>query len=159
GPDTPPSTGNGPGGRPVDPDATGGFYQPVIVFATDGSSSPTLAQVRVSCGLAGVTPEVAEDYARAYRRNRDPGSAARSILRGDVYVHVPPIGSGPPPTVAPGEVVTLLVSWAACPETSACGDGICSADETLASCASDCASPVACGAETYVVYDQASQTL
>ena len=54
GPNPPVSEDGLSAGRPADPDATGGFYQPLLVFDGD---QPTYAPVRTRCGLANVTQE------------------------------------------------------------------------------------------------------
>jgi hypothetical protein len=41
-------------GRPVDPDSTGGYYQPVRLVAGDQIAQ---AFIRINCGTAGATPE------------------------------------------------------------------------------------------------------
>jgi len=60
GPDVPPAQPGMPPGRPVDPDATGGFYQPVRLILPDPSDAQFpnvlgLGESRVGCGLAGAT--------------------------------------------------------------------------------------------------------
>lgn len=114
GPNPPPSEDGTTTGRPVDPDATGGFYQPAVVFDGD---VPTLAPVRVRCGLANVTQETYVAWNSGYISNVAP---------------VPTLAG--PSTVTPGEEVTLTASWPDCDE--ACE-----------------------GAETYVVWDEATDTL
>ena len=64
GPDAPPD-----GSRPRDPDATGGYYQPVR-FA--GSAGVALGQVRLRCNLASAPPQAAEAYRAQYVPNRNP---------------------------------------------------------------------------------------
>ncbi|NUP07300.1 MAG: hypothetical protein HOW73_14695 [Polyangiaceae bacterium] len=68
GPDRPPPVEGQPAGRPVDPDSTGGYYQPLRI-----SSTPvTIAATRIACGLAGARPEVMTEFAKRYRRNENP---------------------------------------------------------------------------------------
>ena len=71
GPQTPPSLPEQPPGRPRDPDETGGYYQPVRV-QVPALGLVALAAVRIVCGLALTTPEVAAEYRTQYRRNRNP---------------------------------------------------------------------------------------
>jgi hypothetical protein len=52
GPNPPPPEDGQPAGRPTDPDVTGGFHQPAVIFGPD---DPTLAAARVRCGLANVS--------------------------------------------------------------------------------------------------------
>ncbi len=59
-----------------------------------------------------------------------------------------------------GETVTLHATWAACPTTPICGDGICGIDETATSCPADCTNPLGCtGSEQYLVLDPTTMTL
>ncbi len=54
GPDVPPAqTGESPG-RPVDPDSTGGYYQPVRLVAGDQIA---VGLVRITCDVPGATPD------------------------------------------------------------------------------------------------------
>jgi hypothetical protein len=125
GPNPPPPREGQLAGRPADPDITGGFYQPVLVFPTD-EGDPTLVSIRVRCGLANVTQETYIAWNLAYRSNENPSVAT---LRFGT-TEVPPDGTGVPPVVAPGETVALTVEWPACADDAPCA-----------------------GAEEYVVYD------
>lgn len=134
GPNPPPPTDGESGGRPTDPDVTGGFYQPALAF--DGDTA-TLVQARVRCGLANVSQDDYILWNSRYHNNYNPE-----------------VGLVVPASVGAGEVVSLTASWPDCPEVGVCGDGICSGDEDLELCAEDCEDPVGCGgAETYVVFD------
>lgn len=62
GPD-PPLTGAG--GRPADPDATGGYYQP-------GLAADAVFSVRLRCNLAGATQAQVSDFEARYPRNTNP---------------------------------------------------------------------------------------
>lgn len=104
GPNPPPPQDDQPAGRPADPDATGGYYQPALAFDGD---QPTLAPVRVRCGLANVTQETYVAWNSGYISNVAPSPTL------DL-----------PASVAAGETVTLGVSW---PE---CGSGACEGAET-----------------------------
>lgn len=64
GPD-PPATGE----RPRDPDATGGYYQPVRV---DVGALTAIGAVRVDCGLADAPPDVVAEFADTYVVNTHP---------------------------------------------------------------------------------------
>jgi hypothetical protein len=57
--------------RPRDPDATGGYYQPLRVVVP-GLPQPTLSAVRIQCGLSTAPPEIAADFRRRYRANQAP---------------------------------------------------------------------------------------
>lgn len=62
GPDPPIGT---TGGRPVDPDGTGGYYQP-------GLAADAVFSVRLRCNLAGATQEQTSDFEARYRTNANP---------------------------------------------------------------------------------------
>jgi len=64
GPDVPPG-----GFRPRDPDATGGYYQPMrATFA----GAPTFALERLACNLANAPSDIATDFGMRYKRNANP---------------------------------------------------------------------------------------
>jgi len=65
GPDVPPG-----GFRPRDPDATGGFYQPVR--ATTAEAGVAFGFTRITCNLAGAPGDVAHDYQTMYVANANP---------------------------------------------------------------------------------------
>lgn len=71
GPQAPPVGIDDPPTRPRDADATGGYYQPLRIV-TAAVARPTVAAVRIDCGLATAPPEIAADFRRRYRRNRPP---------------------------------------------------------------------------------------
>lgn len=145
GPNPPPPDESGVAGRPVDPDVTGGYYQPVVGF---GGESVTLAAPRLRCGLANVSQEVYVAWNLAYHDNQNPDVLE---LRLDGQ---PLSADGEPPVVTAGQAVALTLAWPECPIEATCGDGVCSAGEDLEVCAEDCAEPVGCGgAETYVRHD------
>ncbi len=58
------------GQRLRDPDATGGYYQPLRLDL--GASEPTFALVRISCDLANASAASATAFARAYVPNQNP---------------------------------------------------------------------------------------
>jgi hypothetical protein len=148
GPNPPPADEGGVAGRPVDPDVSGGFYQPIVGF-DDGV--PTLAAARVRCGLADVSQEDYVSWNLAYHDNENPDVAAFTV---DGVA----IEDGAP--VGPGAAVGLAVSWPECPVTGECGDGVCSGDETSESCAEDCEAASGCGgAETYALWDTEAKSL
>lgn len=161
GPNPPAAQPGEPNGRPVDPDATGGYYQPVLVFRTDDPTlDPTVSAVRVLCGLASAPTDAVTEFNTRYRRNENPTFDAVELLEGGVTVAVPEDGAGVPPRVMAGSSVSFTVRWPACPTTDVCGDGICSIDETRTSCVADCTTPVGCGgSERYLVYDSAVREL
>jgi hypothetical protein len=104
GPNPPPAEDGETGGRPTDPDVTGGYYQPAVTF--DGGVA-TLAPVRVRCGLANVTQDTYVAWNQSYTSNV-----------------APTVTLDAPASAAPGEEITLTASW---PE---CGEGACDGAET-----------------------------
>lgn len=64
-----PDTARG-GHRPHDPDATGGYYQPLRVVL--GDSAPSFYLSRILCNLASAPSEQAVQFAQAYLPNSNP---------------------------------------------------------------------------------------
>jgi hypothetical protein len=159
GPDRPDVT-NGEAGRPVDPDPTGGFYQPARLLVRDGVATTSIGATRIACGIGGASADVAADFATRYRMNRAPAIDTLTLAHGDGTMEtiLPEEAAGA--TVTRGEQVTLRAAWASCPTTPVCGDGICGIDETQASCPADCTTPMGCtGSEQYLVFDPVARTL
>lgn len=151
GPEPPPASAGEPSGRPVDPDPSGGYYQPVVLAGDDASA---LYQLRIACGLAGATQQQAAEFRRRYRPNVAPAvvefgrAGGRSLAQGEPLV------------VGAGEAVALRVRWETCPEEPVCGDGWCTLDEDDAACAGDCAGGRGCGgAEAYLSFDPGALAL
>lgn len=143
GPDPPPTAAGQAAGRPVDPDGSGGYYQPVLVDAPDDALA--LFQLRVRCGAAGATQAEAAELRRRYRVNTNPEI---------VGVEVAEQGVDDALLVAAGEEVVLVIRWPDCPAEPRCGDGLCTLDEDIDACAVDCTDPRGCGgAETYLRFD------
>jgi hypothetical protein len=146
GPNPPPPIDDEPPGRPVDPDITGGFYQPATAALDD---QLVLVSLRLRCGIANVAQETFIAWNQGYRSNENPASPMLTVNRDGQQRPLEPLE-----VVAPGEELTLGASWPDCPTTGVCGDGICSHDETSADCPDDCSTPRGCaGPETYLVYD------
>lgn len=148
GPEVPAPKPGEPFGRPTDPDPTGGYYLPIrVILATDKGDEAIVGTTRLSCGVAGASSGEATEFRQHYHVNANPIIGALKV-------------NGSPATgdvnVAAGSAVQLEVDWPACPDTDACGDGVCGPDETETSCAADCASDVikGCGgAERYFNYN------
>lgn len=92
GPERPEPKPGEPSGRPSDPDATGGYYQP---FRIDAGSSVTFGELRIRCGLAGATQEQSVDFALRNKPNANPKI----------------VGLDAPSTAARGSVIDLRVAW------------------------------------------------
>jgi hypothetical protein len=158
GPDLPPAVNGQPSGRPADPDPSGGYYQPVRLRVEDGGESTTIGAARIACGVGDASQAVSSQYAQQYRLNEDPAIASLTLAGAVVPPDAP--GAAPGATVSPGATVTLTATWAACPTTPVCGDGICGVDEDATSCPKDCAHPVGCtGSEQYVWVDPSTESV
>jgi hypothetical protein len=144
-------------GRPVDPDITGGFYQPVSA-SLPATGQVTLGAVRLSCPLTDATPTELVAFGALYRPNENPDFSALTLERAGAGGVA--IAEGDSVAARPGEAVQFEASWAECPKDSSCGDGICGPNEDKSNCAADCAVPVGCsGAETYPVFDATAQQI
>jgi hypothetical protein len=151
GPDVPVPVMGQPPGRPVDPDTTGGYYQPVSVFL---SGVAWIYRARLACGVAGAGPDQAAAYNSRYRANVNPEVASLSVGGAAWAADT----TGKTNTVTAGQKVELQVAWPTCPLVDRCGDGVCGPDETKVSCAADCTNPKGCtGAERFVNFDLVSQ--
>jgi len=142
-----------PSGRPVDPDVTGGFYQPVV-----GRLGPelTLGSVRIACDQANVNRDEALELKQRYRLNETPRIARVTRADGAAETSLEEDRTQQLTSLAPS---TLSVSWDECPTESQCGDGLCTAYEDGTSCPEDCGSTrKGCsGAEPYVWYNRETE--
>lgn len=156
---TPPTPKPGePNLRPVDPDPTGGYYQPVRVLARGDEQEYAVGVTRLACGLGGATQEQSADYNRRYRPNENPQLDALGLLRADGLEVMLSDGDAEPLSVEAGERVLFRASWALCPDDPSCGDGICSPGES--DCPDDCNDPHGCtGAEPYVYFDPGQRSI
>jgi hypothetical protein len=102
GPDTPPQTSGQPPERPRDPDATGGYFQPVRA-GLDGALAFQLA--RVTCSLAGASVDVATAFHMTYTANQNP---TLTPLVADVAGNAVALDALPA-----GKRVTFTVGWPA----------------------------------------------
>jgi hypothetical protein len=92
------------GFRPRDPDATGGYYQPIRA-ATPGVEL-AFAFARITCDLTNAPGELAEAYKTSYVANTNPALAGLAI--DGVVVDPTRV-----PELAADREVTLTASWAA----------------------------------------------
>ncbi len=162
GPDVPQASAGQPAGRPTDPDATGGYYQPLRLFVpvTTGGTLLALGSTRITCGLPDATQSEFEDYQQRTRPNENPTLAAVELVRGQNAEPLSDANATTLTEVKPGEKVVLRASWPACPDKAVCGDGICSPHEDVQGCPADCTDPHGCGGpEPYGYYDPLSRTL
>ena len=150
GPLRPAAEAGKPAGRPVDPDITGGFYQPFVARLGDQVS---VGAVRLDCDLSGAGRDDSVKYRQQYRSNENPVLAR--VTLGEATLDE--AGST---QVTAGDDVTFDAAWEACPTTSTCGDGFCTAYEDPTSCAEDCLESHGCtGSERYVSYDPEKQSV
>jgi len=148
GPDPPEAEPGQPQGRPVEPDHTGGYHQPVVV---DANGERSVAGVRLDCGVAGATQAQAAELRRRHRANVPPRVESLARLDGD---DVSVLDELTPLPAEPGEAVALRVRWPACAATPHCGDGACTLDENAEACPDECAPGSGChGAERYAYFD------
>jgi hypothetical protein len=170
---SPPTPKEGePASRPADPDTTGGYYQPVrLLVPTHEDPDYVVGVTRLACGLSGATQDQSIEYADRYRPNENPALAEIEVTHSNGKKESFPVSNDVPNvTVASRERITLRVTWAACPTTSTCGDGICGAGEyamdrkvmgdDVAGCPDDCATPKGCtGSEPYVELDAVKRAI
>jgi len=142
GPDVPATMMGQPPGRPVDPDPTGGYYQPVRLLATDDLAA-TIERTRLSCGLASGTGEDRSDFMRRYHANRNPAPSAIDLALPAGTTTIDASQPTPAPiAVSAGARVAITVHWTECS----------SAVDQLG--ADGCS-----GAEPYLAYDDARASL
>jgi hypothetical protein len=160
---TPPTPEAGePTPRRVDPDTTGGYYQPVrVVFEdADGNDQYSTGVTRLSCGLGGATQEQAAEFTMRSKPNENPELDGVVVRKRNAESALPALDSEDELTVSPGERVQLRARWAECPAEPECGDAICSAGEDTESCVDDCRDPHGCrGSELYVYFDPITREL
>lgn len=90
--------------RPRDPDATGGYYQPLRVSVL-GAEMTAYGLERIRCNLAGANAETVAEYAQRYVPNRNPSPP---MLEARVGERTVPLDDLPRSTT-----VTLRASWPA----------------------------------------------
>lgn len=114
GPDVPAAAAGQPPGRPVDPDATGGYYQPVRLVAGE---QVAIGLLRIGCGAVGATPDQLSDLAAHDHPNTNPAIDAISDPKLGALA---PEGQGTN-LVSPSQALSLRASWAACdPSAPSC---------------------------------------
>ncbi len=148
----PPEAGQKPS-RPVDPDTTGGYYQPLT--ATLGPAL-SISAVRLDCGIAQAATTQILAFNSQYRPNENPRVSAL------VSEDDEPVEPGRRLSRCGRATMPLTASWDACPSEPVCGDGVCGAYEDRVTCADDCSGSEArgcTGAEPYVWYDLQSFTV
>jgi hypothetical protein len=122
GPDQPPPMKGQPPARPPDPDATGGYYQPVLVTVpfpvfSDGGLYQAVGLERVQCNLPNAPLEVSKEYNTTYKPNVNP-FLEQVTARLDGGMDTPLVAAGDggaavPFVVPVGGTVWLTASWPA----------------------------------------------
>jgi hypothetical protein len=159
GPNLPPAEEGQEPGRPVDPDQTGGFNQPVMLgFNTGSGDSIVLYEQRILCDLAGVRPQLAAEFRQRYHPNQNPAINGLRITRANGESVL--LGPAVELEVDAGEALGLEARWDTCPQSDRCGDGVCGPDESRMSCSEDCAQALGCsGAERYLWFNGQNRAL
>jgi hypothetical protein len=141
-------------GRPVDPDVTGGFYQPIAAHLDDEVS---LGAIRIDCDPANIDRDQAVLFRQQYRVNENPRVSSLEIVSGDSTTAIDADGR---PKIKAGSSLSLRANWLGCPSESVCGDQYCTANEDATNCAEDCTAGEAHGCpgpEQYAWYDREKQ--
>lgn len=134
-----------PAARAVDPDPTGGYYQPVLA-ALGGELA--VGAVRLDCGIAGADREQAVEYTARYRPNANVEVERLQARVGSAWREV---ADDTPLQVRRGAELTLRVTWAACASEAECeGDA--------GTCQDDVGGACTC-AEHYVSYDPGARRI
>ena len=145
GPDRPPPMDGEPAGRPVDPDPTGGYYQPLrLLDSEDGRVA--LYEARITCGLPGAGREATVAYNQRFAPNGNPVIEELVVTSDDDRpLALSGDEAGDAPTrVRPGDDLALELRWERCDPLPACD----AEDEEGCEPAPSCD-----GAESYVYYD------
>lgn len=114
GPDVPESTASEPAGRPVDPDYTGGYYQPIRV---ETGAATAVDRLRLACGLAGATLGQLVAFRARYRANVNPAIASLQVVDGPELV---PRERGDN-RARRGERLALRAAWPSCTDGGCAG--------------------------------------
>jgi hypothetical protein len=96
-----PQTPSSGGFRPADPDATGGYYQPL---RADLSGAPTAFVLdRIHCDLADADAQAVSAFAAAYKLNENPTLNPVTLTVAGATVS--------PSAIPAGATVTFVASW------------------------------------------------
>jgi len=86
--------------RPSDPDATGGYYQPLRL---DLGAEQAVFRERLSCGLAGASLATAQEFRARYAANQNPTLVSLSALLDDTPVSLTALPAG--------QRIRLVATW------------------------------------------------
>lgn len=165
--------------RPIDPDKTDGYYQPIRIV---DQSLISIFEARITCGLTRSSQDATIEFNRRYRANVNPSIEGLTIAHHGTQAEA--LSASLSAAVGRNETVTFTVTWPSCPTDAAhCGDGVCGLDENGANCLTDCCDVTQCdredteqakrvcldqcvapmpechGAEIYVLSDPVTRTL
>jgi hypothetical protein len=158
GPSLPEPMNGQPAGRPVDPDPTGGYYQPISVTLQDFGVT-SMGSARIFCPPSGLDQEQAAAFNSKYRNNQSP-SIDQISARTDAGESSPIPDEPDALPVTPNQVLHLVAAWHTCPHSAVCGDGVCGMGEDKSNCADDCTTPKGCtGAEDYAWFNSDARTI
>lgn len=107
GPQRPPAEPGQPPGRPVDPDATGGFYQPVVATL----DAAVLGSLRLNCGLPGGSQAQVAQYNQDHVANQNPVAQKLEIKVADGEWQTIPFGADDAVRVPRDEAISVRSRW------------------------------------------------
>ena len=107
GPQRPPAEPGQPPGRAVDPDSTGGYYQPVVARLDD----PVLGGLRLDCGLPGGSQAQVAEYNNTHTANLNPAIESIQVRVGDAGWRALSTDGASQFTVERGAQVTFRSKW------------------------------------------------
>ena len=86
--------------RPTDPDATDGYYQPLLL---DLGAEQAIFRERLSCGLAGASLAMSQEFRATYTANQNPTLVSLSALVGDTPALLDSLPAG--------QRIRLVATW------------------------------------------------
>ena len=86
--------------RPSDPDTTGGYYQPLRL---DLGAEQGIFRERLSCGLAGASLAMSQEFRASYTANQNPTLVSLSALLGDAPASLDSLPASQP--------IRLVATW------------------------------------------------
>jgi hypothetical protein len=86
--------------RPSDPDATGGYYQPLRL---DLGVEQAIFRERLSCGLAGASLAMSQEFRGSYAANQNPTLVSLSALVGETPASLDALPASQP--------IRLVATW------------------------------------------------
>lgn len=114
GPDVPTTMMDEPPGRPVDPDPTNGYYQPMRLLPTDDPTT-TIERTHLSYDLTNGTSQDRADFMRRYRANRNPAPSAIDLALPNGTISVDATQPTPAAiSMSAGAHVTITMHWTEC---------------------------------------------